>query len=105
MNYTFKRSFKAVSIVLITALSTVGSATASTVPQPDLSKGCICRGRYFPMRICMVMRCADSANSFTTRDRRPLPSLNHASPSMISADPINLVAGRYRARAQSGDIA
>lgn len=105
MNSTFKRSFKAVSIVLITALSTVGSATAFTVPQPDLSKGCICRVRYFPMRICMVMRCVDSANSFTTSDRRPLSFLNHASSSVISADQINLVTGRYRTRAQGGGIA
>lgn len=104
MNSTFKWNFGIVSIVFLTALSTVGSATAVTVPQPDLSKGCICRGRYFPMRICMVMRCADSANYFTTSDRRSLSSLNHASPSIISADQIDLVAGRYRTCGPGGGI-
>jgi hypothetical protein len=105
MNSTFKRNFGIVSIVFITALSTLGSATAVTVPQPDLSKGCICGGRYFPMRICMVMRCADSANSFATSDRRPLDSSLDKTPlSTVAASKNNLLAGRYRTREPGGGI-
>lgn len=105
MNSALKQSFMIVSVTVISAFSTLGSATAVTVPRPDLSKGCICGGRYFPMRICMVMRCADSANSFTTSDRRPLNhSLGNTEQSPISAEENSLIAGRYQTRGPGAGI-
>lgn len=104
MNSNFNRNFAIVSTVILTMLSAIGSASAVTISRPEPSEGCTCMGRYYPAKICRVMRCVDSfsrprpskdwicmgrsypaenrrvmrcedsLNSFTTSDRRPLDS-------------------------------
>jgi len=105
MNSALKQSFVIVSVTVISAFSTLGSASAVTIPRPAPIKGCTCMGRYFPPNICRVMRCADSATSFTTSARRPLnDSLGNTQQSPIFADENSLIAGRYQTRGPGAGI-
>lgn len=105
MNSNLNRNFAIVSTVIVTMLSAIGPASAVTISRPGPSNGCTCMGRYYPAKICRVMRCADSANSFTTSDRRPLNhSLGNTQQSPISANENNLIAGRYQTRGPGAGI-
>jgi len=105
MNSNFNRNFAIVSTVIVSMLSAIGSASAVTISRPEPSKGCTCMGRYYPAKICRVMRCVDSLNSFTTSDRRPLDSsLDKTLLSTVAASKNNLLAGRYRTRGPGGGI-
>lgn len=103
MNSAFKRNLAIVSATVISLLSTVGSVSAVTISRPiPPIKGCTCMGRYFPPKICRVIRCAEASNSIINSDRRPLTQpLSNPQVSLISND---LVAGRYRTRGPGGGI-
>ncbi|MFB2919105.1 MULTISPECIES: hypothetical protein [Aerosakkonema] len=106
MNSAFKRNFAIGSATVISLLSTLSSVSAVTIPRPiPPIKGCTCMGRYFPPKICRVMRCAEASNSIINSDRRPLiQPLNNTQVSPISTDKNDLVAGRYRTRGPGGGI-
>jgi hypothetical protein len=106
MNSAFKRNLAIVSATVISLLSTVGSVSAVTVSRPiPPIKGCTCMGRYFPPKICRVIRCAEASNSIINSDRRPLTQpLSNTQVSPISTDKNDIVAGRYRTRGPGGGI-
>lgn len=62
MNISIKRKFAVISAAIATLLSVVGSASAVTTPRPiPPIKGCTCRGRYVPPKICPIIRCPEES--------------------------------------------
>jgi len=62
MNISIKRKFAVISVTIATLLSVVGSASAVTIPRPiPPIKGCTCRGRYVPPKICPTIRCPEES--------------------------------------------
>ncbi|BAY42346.1 hypothetical protein NIES2111_67690 (plasmid) [Nostoc sp. NIES-2111] len=106
MNTLKRKTVPMIAMTLVSLLSAVGSASAVAISQPTRPiGGCWCGGRYFPPKICRVIRCPEALNSITTSAQRPLERpLVNTKLLPISTDKNNLVAGRYRTRGPGGGI-
>ncbi|MDM9380139.1 hypothetical protein QUB80_05425 [Chlorogloeopsis sp. ULAP01] len=95
-----------IAVTIASLLSAIGSASAVTIPRPiPPIKGCICRGRYLPPKICQVIRCAQELNSITSSEQAGLDQpLGSSQLSPISTDNNNFIAGRYRTRGPGSGI-
>ncbi|WP_069073825.1 hypothetical protein [Nostoc sp. KVJ20] len=106
MNTLERKTVPMIAMTLVSLLSAVGSASAVAISQPTPPiKGCWCGGRYFPPKICQVIRCPQELNSITNSDQGGLNRpLGNYQLSPISTDKNNLVAGRYQTRGPGAGI-